>query len=88
MKIICYSQKHLKPSEQLKLQRKLYGFKDFSNKGKYIYRRSGLLNDLNHKKIFFTGIVADNKISIELIKILRKHRAKIHESSISSKKSQ
>ena len=80
MKTICYSIKHLKPVEQNKLQRELYGFKDISNKGKYVYRREGLLNDSNHQKIYFTGILANNKVLKELIKILRKHKAKIHES--------
>jgi len=88
MKIICYSIKHLKPVEQNKLQRELYGFKDISNKGKYVYRREGLLNGSNHQKIYFTGILVDNKILKELIKILRKHKAKIHVNSFSSKKSQ
>lgn len=87
MKTVCYSIKHLTPVEQVKLQRELYGFKDFSNKGKYIYKREGLLNDSNHQKIYFTGVVVDNKIFKELIKILRKHKAKIHVQPFLSKKS-
>lgn len=87
MKTVCYSIKHLKSVEQLRLQRELYGFKDISNKGRYVYRRQGLLNDSNHKKIYFTGIVVDNKIFKELIKILKKHGAKIHVKSVSSKNS-
>ena len=77
MKIICYSQKHLKSSEQSSLQRELYGFKDISNKGKYVYRREGLLNESNHKKIFFTGIIVNDKYVKNVIQTLKKHKALI-----------
>ena len=77
MKIICYSQKHLKSSEQSSLRRELYGFKDISNKGKYVYRREGLLNESNHKKIFFTGIIVNDKYVKNVIQTLKKHKALI-----------
>jgi len=85
MKIICYSQKHLKPSEQSSLQRELYGFKDISNKGKYVYRRKGLLNESNHKKIFFTGILINDKNARDVIQLLKKHKALIHVTALSKK---
>lgn len=78
MKIVCYSIKHLKPVKRTMLQRALYGFKDISNNGKYVYKRQGLLNKSNHKKVYFTGIVVKDDISNKLINILRKHNAKIH----------
>ena len=78
MKIVCYSIKNLKPVERTNLQRVLYGFKDISNNGKYTYKRYGLLNKSNHKKVYFTGIVVKDSIANELIDILRKHGAKIH----------
>ena len=86
MKIICYSIKHLKPVERTNLQRELYGFKDISNKGQYVYRRPGLLDTSNHKKVFFTGIVVKDKKAEELLKILNKYKAKIHITSASSLK--
>ena len=55
----------------------MYGFKDISNNGKYTYRRHGLLNKSNHKKVYFTGVVVKDDIANELVGILRKHGAKI-----------
>jgi len=78
MKIVCYSIKNLNPVEQTKLQRVLYGFKDISNNGKYTYKRHGILNKSNHKKLYFTGIILKDDVANELIGILRKHGAKIH----------
>ena len=85
MKIICYSIKHLKSVDQNKLQRKLYGFKDISNKGKYIYKREGLLNYSNHKKIYFTGILVNDKYIEDVVKLLKKHKALIHVTSMPKK---
>lgn len=78
MKIVCYSIKNLKPVERTMLQRVLYGFKDISNNGKYTYKRHGLLNKSNHKKVYFTGVVVKDDIANELVDILKKHGAKIH----------
>ena len=78
MKIVCYSIKNLNPVEQTKLQRVLYGFKDISNNGKYTYKRHGILNKSNHKKLYFTGIILKDDVANELIGILRKHGAKIY----------
>lgn len=78
MKTVCYSIKHLKPVERTMLQRALYGFKDISNNGKYVYKRQGLLNKSNHKKMYFTGIVVKDNVANKLVDILRKHGAKIH----------
>ncbi len=46
-----------------------------------------LQNMPDHEKIFFTGIVDDDKKVKDIIRILRKHKAKIHLTSSSSKKS-
>ena len=86
MKLVCYSIKNLKPVERTKFQRDMYGFKDISNNSKYTYRRTGLLNDSNHEKIFFTGIVVKDSIAEEVIKLLKKHKVKIHVTEIPQKK--
>ncbi|MBS3055796.1 MAG: hypothetical protein J4473_00020 [Candidatus Aenigmarchaeota archaeon] len=78
MKTVCYSIKHLTPVERTKLQRALYGFKDISNKGKYVYQRLGLMNNSDHKKIFFIGLIVKDNIVEDVVKILKKHKAKIH----------
>ena len=77
MKIVCYSIKHLKPVEKTMLQRELYGYKDISNNGKYMYKRQGLLNKSNHKKIYFTGLAVKDGLTDKLVELLRRHNAKI-----------
>ena len=78
MKLICYSIKHMKPTQRTKFQRELYGFKDISNHGKYTYQRKGLMNSIKHKTIFFTGLLIGDKDAKQVIKLLQKHNAKIH----------
>lgn len=78
MKNICYSIKHLTPVQRTNLQRELYGFKDISNKGQYVYKRQGLINSKNHRKVYFTALIVKDKIANEVIEILRKHGAKFH----------
>ena len=49
-KIIIYNQEKLKPKEKTKLKRVLYGHKDTSHKGKYTYKRSGIVEKIPHIK--------------------------------------
>jgi hypothetical protein len=78
MKVICYSIRHLKPAEKTKFQRDMYGFKDLSNNGKYAYRRLGLMDSIQHEKIYYTGLsVKDDQVK-RVINVLKKHKAKFH----------
>lgn len=47
--LISYSLKGIK--KPLEFTRKIYGYKDSSNHGKYIYERKGILSDINYEKI-------------------------------------
>jgi len=78
MKLVCYSLKHLMPVQKTKFQRELYGFKDISNHGKYVYRRKGLMSSIKHKTIFFTGLLVDDANAEDVIVLLKKHKAAIH----------
>lgn len=59
------------------LHRELYGFKDVSNYGRYKYERKGLIHTLSCKKITDALILTDQKKSAELIKLLKKYKAKV-----------
>lgn len=78
MKVICYSIKHLKPVGKTKFQRDMYGFKDLSNKGKYEYRRQGLMDSIPHEKVYYTGLLVKEAHVKKVLKILKRHNAKIH----------
>lgn len=76
--IICYSIKHLTPVEKTKFQREMYGFKDISNKGKYLYRRQGVMNYIPHEKVYYTGLLVKETHVTRVMEVLKKHKAKAH----------
>lgn len=76
--IICYSVKHLTPVEKTKFQREMYGFKDISNKGKYLYRRQGVMNSIPHEKVYYTGLLVKEIHVTRVMAVLKKHKAKAH----------
>ena len=74
-KLVCYSAKNLAPSTKRKLYRDLYGYVDISHKGKYRYKRNGLVHRIPCKKITDSVILTTRDRSKELIKLLKEHRA-------------
>ena len=87
LKTICYSLRNLNPTERLRFHREMYGFTDISNKGRYTYKRQGLMNTIKYNKIYFSALVVDDKKAGQIIKILKKHKAKIHVTDFIEKKS-
>jgi hypothetical protein len=76
-KIVCYKLGNISPIHRTNLHRKLYGYTDNSNHGKYKYHRKGFLEGVKHKKVLDCVIIVSNENSIDLVKILRKYNAKI-----------
>jgi hypothetical protein len=81
-KTICYSLRKLTPFQRTKFQREMYGFKDISNHGKYIYRRSGLMDSIKHEKIYYSSLRISEKDFEKVLKVLKKHKAEIHISGL------
>lgn len=77
-KLICYKFKKLSPSKRMSFHKEMYGYKDFSNKGKYIYQRKGILDSIEHKKILDCVILTDLEGSRIITKLLKKYGAKTH----------
>lgn len=48
--IIIYSLPEITPKQRIKFNRELYGFQDYSNKGKYTYTRKGILQEQDYEK--------------------------------------
>ena len=74
-KLVCYELK-AKPAQRTMLHKKLYGYKDFSNHGKYRYLRPGLVT----KTMRITDgvfLVAEPQVS-SVVNLLKKFGAKTH----------
>lgn len=80
--LICYTLERLSQTERTALSRELNGYKDFSNKGKYVYLRQGLLQKIKHVKPHDSVIIVKKAHKNELLKTLRKHKARIKQYEI------
>ncbi len=56
----------------LEITRKIYGFTDSSNHGKYTYERKGILSEISYEKIARTVIWVDPKDADFVIENLQK----------------
>ena len=61
----------------LELTRKIYGYKDSSNYGKYSYERGGILSKIRYEKISRTTIWINPEDKEKVIKGFMKLRLKI-----------
>ncbi len=77
-KIICYTFHEISASKRMSFHKEMYGYKDFSNKGKYIYQRKGVIDLIKHKKIIDGVIITDNEGVKVIRKTLKKYDAKIY----------
>ncbi len=76
--LICYSLIKTKPVTRTNLQRELYGYKDISNHGKYVYERKGIIQTTNSKRIIDSVILTEQKNTNSIIKLLKKYKAKTY----------
>jgi hypothetical protein len=77
-KIICYHFKKITPSKRMMFHKEMYGYKDFSNKGRYVYQRKGILDSIKHKKILDAVIITDSHGVRIIKKVLKKYNARIY----------
>ena len=83
-KLICYELK-AKPSQRTMLHKKLYGYKDFSNHGKYRYTRPGLITETKAKRITDGVLLVAEEQAKKLITLLKKFGAKTYTFSVVAK---
>lgn len=84
--IIRYSLKESGAKEKSQIQRLLYGYKDHSNGGAYVYQRKGIMSELLHKKIDQRVILMLEKDVEEVILILEKNKANVERILVDVKK--
>lgn len=76
-KLVCYELK-TKPAQRTALHKKLYGYKDFSNHGKYRYSRPGLVTKIKARRITDAVLLVAQEDAKKLTTLLKKFGAKIY----------
>lgn len=56
--------------DALGVTRKIYGYKDASNRGQYLYKRSGILTNLQHERLGKGVFMVDTKEADKIMKQL------------------
>ncbi|MEO0093492.1 MAG: hypothetical protein ABIK93_00410 [candidate division WOR-3 bacterium] len=62
---------NLTPTQAIKIRRKLYGYTDFSQFGKYRYSRAGILAQIPHQRILPGVILIEQKDLDKILKVLK-----------------
>lgn len=75
-KIVAYRVESTVKSVQL--SRALHGYKDMSNKGKYIYTRKGLLDKIPHVQLQKGVLLLREKDTQPVIQLLQKYKAEYY----------
>jgi len=86
-RLITYTISKQSISVQNQLRKQLIGHNDTSHKGKYKYRRNGLLDKIRHLKPSKNTIIAPLNESEQIIKLLNKYNATIRIYDIQIKES-
>jgi len=79
-KIVAYRVETVVKSVQL--SRALHGYKDMSNRGRYVYARKGLLDKIPHLQLQKGVLLLREEDTPPLIKLLRKYGAEYYVASI------
>ena len=77
-KLICYSLSGLTAAERVAFRRCIYGFKDHSNSGKYLYRRTGIMDSIPHRKILDCVVIVNDSDAQKIIKAMKSCKATVH----------
>ncbi len=85
-KLVCYSLGNVDSVVRRNFHREMYGYRDVSCNGKYVYNRKGAIHTVSHKKVFDSMILTNDVRP--LLKILRKYGAKTRVFDILTKSGQ
>lgn len=77
--IILFTFQNANKSELARFCKKFYGYTDYSNKGKYIYQRDGVITNIPHIKInpIRTAIIVNEEDQSTIVDALKTFGAKI-----------
>lgn len=74
-KLICYTLGNISLTKKTQFKRDLFGYKDYSNRGKYNYERKGFLSNIPHYKPIKSVIIIKIQDESKIITILKKYKA-------------
>ena len=72
--LIHYSLKNLNNSARSSFNRELYGYLDKSNRGKYLYKRKGILSYIPYTKLTKSVLIINKKYLNRIKTIFKKYR--------------
>lgn len=75
--IILYNLEKCNNAQRVQIQNKLFGYNDHSNKGKYVYKREGIIQKYPHFRLSRGGFIIKKGDEEIIIAILKKNKAKI-----------
>lgn len=75
-KLIVYDLSGLDQYRKVLVNRALFGFNDHSNKGNYMYKRPGVLKDIQHLRLVKGVLIIKSDGEKKVIDVLKKHKAK------------
>ena len=84
-KLVCYSLGGMDATKRRNFQREMNGFRDFSNNGKYVYDRDGLLQSTGSERMGLS-ILTKQSNAPKIVKLLKKYGAKIHTFNVLTRK--
>jgi hypothetical protein len=74
--IIIYKAEGKSSSSQL--SRALHGYKDYSNKGKYLYHRKGLLEKIPHIRVMRGVFIVKKEDAEKFVSLLKRYKIVYH----------
>lgn len=75
-KLICYTLGKISSTLRNKFKRELLGYKDYSNMGKYNYKREGILSKIPNYRPIRSVIIIKEQDKNTVISLLKRHKAR------------
>lgn len=73
--IVYFDLRKCSTAQRTAIQRRLKGYKDYSNKGNYNYKRKGVLHEIPHLKLNKGVICVESKNKRKITSLLKKENA-------------
>ena len=84
-KLIVYNLSNLNHYQKVLVNRALFGYNDHSNKGKYFYKREGILKKMPHLRLSKGVLIVKVRDQKKVLDILKKYKAKYFVFTINTK---
>jgi len=75
--LVSYNLKNASQGQKTVIQQNLYGYTDYSNGGRYKYKRGGLLGKISSIKLNRGVFIINSKDKDKILPVLKKNKATI-----------